>query len=75
MNSNDVAAQYAAKTVTNELEVRYRAVEEMKDSPRFQKLLKSVLADPELIALREREYFLELIEDQQRDQRRAGLIA
>ena len=43
LNSNQFAAKYVAKTVTNELELRYRAVEEMAVSPRFQKLLETTL--------------------------------
>ena len=36
LDSNSFAAKYVAKTVTNELEIYYRAVEEMAASYRFQ---------------------------------------
>ncbi len=52
LESNKFAAKFVAKTVTNELELFYRAVEEMAASPRFQKLLATVLDDPEISALR-----------------------
>ena len=51
LGSNRFAAKYVAKTVTNELEIYYRAVEEMAASPRFQNLLETTLADPELVEL------------------------
>jgi hypothetical protein len=53
LESNHFAAQSVAKTVTNELDKRYRVVEEMADSPRFQHLLEATLADPDLTRLRE----------------------
>ena len=40
LESNQFAAQFVAKTVTNELERRYTAVEEMADSRRFQRCWK-----------------------------------
>lgn len=52
LESNHFAAQYVAKTVTNELDRRYRAVEEMANSPRFQQLLENTLNDPDLDRLR-----------------------
>jgi len=53
LESNSFAAKYVAKTVTNELEVYYRAVEEMASSPRFQKLLATTLKDPQLATFRQ----------------------
>ena len=52
LDSNEFAAKYVAKTVTNRLEVLYRAVEEMAASPRFQKLLQTALDDPGMVDLR-----------------------
>ncbi len=52
LESNHFAAQFVAKTVTNELDRRYRAVEEMANSPRFQRLLEATLNDPDLARLR-----------------------
>ncbi len=52
LESNLFAAKYVAKTVTNELELLYRAVEQMAASPRFQALLETTLNDPEMVELR-----------------------
>ncbi|HEV3136687.1 MAG TPA: hypothetical protein VGZ26_02265, partial [Pirellulales bacterium] len=52
LESNDFAAKYVAKTVTNKLELFYRAVEEMASSSRFQTLLEKALDDPQLAELR-----------------------
>ncbi len=51
-DSNRYAAQYVAKAVTNELERRYQAVEDLTGSHRFQELLAKVIADPKLTRLR-----------------------
>jgi eukaryotic-like serine/threonine-protein kinase len=53
IESNLFAAKSVAKTVTNRLEMFYRAVEEMAGSPRFQKLLEEALDNPEMTRLRE----------------------
>jgi eukaryotic-like serine/threonine-protein kinase len=50
--SNLFAAKYVAKTVTNKLELYYRAVEEMAGSARFQNLLETTIDDPEITDLR-----------------------
>ncbi len=52
LESNLFAAKYVAKTVTNELERRYTAVDEMAASHRFQEILEAALNDPELARLR-----------------------
>ncbi len=52
LESNHFAAQYVAKTVTNELDRRYRSIEEMAGSSRFQQLLDQTLADADLARLR-----------------------
>lgn len=52
LDSNSFAAKYVAKTVTNELEIYYRAVEEMAASYRFQNLLEAATGDPEIAELR-----------------------
>jgi eukaryotic-like serine/threonine-protein kinase len=52
LDSNLFAAKYVAKTVTNELERRYTAVEEMAASQHFQGILEATLNDPELARLR-----------------------
>ena len=41
-----ICAKYVAKTVTNELEIYYRAVEEMAASSRFQTLLETTPRRP-----------------------------
>ena len=41
LESNSFAAKYVAKTVTNELEVYYRAVEEMAGSSSLSKIARS----------------------------------
>ncbi len=74
LDINNFAAKSVAKTVTNELELRYRAVEEMATSTRFQKLLRSVLDDPEVAELRQQ---LEnpSIPENERESLRARLVA
>ena len=52
LESNQFAAKYVAKTVTNKLELYFRAVEEMASSSRFQNVLETTLADPEMAELR-----------------------
>ncbi len=52
LDSNSFAAKYVAKTVTNELEIYYRAVEEMAASYRFQSLLQTTIDNPEMAELR-----------------------
>lgn len=52
LDSNSFAAKYVAKTVTNELEIYYRAVEEMAASYRFQALLETTTDNPEIAELR-----------------------
>ncbi len=52
LESNQFAADFVAKTVTNKLEFYYRAVEEMASSSRFQNLLETTLNDPEIADLR-----------------------
>jgi hypothetical protein len=52
IESNLFAAQYVAKTVASQLDRRYRAVEEMSSSHRFQQLMTDTLKDPELTQLR-----------------------
>ena len=46
LESVNFAAKEVALNVTNKLDHRYRAVEEMADSPRFQRLLERTLNDP-----------------------------
>jgi hypothetical protein len=52
LDSNSFAAKYVAKAVTNELEIYYRAVEEMAASSRFQALLEATTGDREIAELR-----------------------
>ena len=52
MDANSFAAKFVAKTVSNELERRYAAVDEMAASHRFQEILEAALNDPELARLR-----------------------
>ena len=52
LESNQFAANFVAKTVTNKLEFYYRAVEEMAASARFQNLLETTLDNPEIVELR-----------------------
>ncbi len=74
LESNHFAAQYVAKTVTNELDRRYRAVEEMANSSRFQKLLEETLADPELTRLRVALSDPQLPEDDRQQMREQFLV-
>ncbi len=48
LESNRFAAQLAARTASNELENRYRQVEEMASSDEFRLLAAEALANPEL---------------------------
>jgi eukaryotic-like serine/threonine-protein kinase len=74
LDSNLFAAQYVAKTVTNKLEIYYRAVEEMAASSRFQALLEATLKDPEVTELRQRLNDPTL-DEAKREELRARLIA
>ncbi|MBN1396136.1 MAG: protein kinase [Pirellulales bacterium] len=51
LESNRFAVQLAARTASNELETRYRLVEQMASSKEFRSLAARALADPELHAL------------------------
>lgn len=53
LDSSLFAAKYVAKTVTNELDQRYQAVEDIAVSQRFQGLLTAILDDKELEGLRD----------------------
>ncbi|MBI3837851.1 MAG: serine/threonine protein kinase [Planctomycetia bacterium] len=74
LESNRFAAQYVAKTVTNKLELFYRAVEEMAGSSRFQTLLEKTLDDPALADLR-RQLNDPRLNDSTREQLRKELVA
>jgi hypothetical protein len=52
LDSNSYAAKLVAEKVTNALETRYAAVEEIAASSRFQAILESALDDPDLSRLR-----------------------
>jgi serine/threonine protein kinase len=74
LESNSFAAKYVAKAVTNELEVFYRAVEEMAGSSRFENLLETALNDPEMAELR-RQLSDPQLSESMREQLRARLVA
>jgi serine/threonine protein kinase len=74
LDSNSFAAKYVAKTVTNELEIYYRAVEEMAASYRFQALLEMTTDNPDIAKLR-RELNDPHISEPTREQRRAEFVA
>jgi len=71
--SNLFAAKYVAKTVTNKLELYYRAVEEMAGSARFESLLEETIDDPEIVDLR-RQLNSTHLDAEARDALRARLI-
>ena len=54
LEGNRFAAQFAAKTVANELDRRYRTLESFSLSNRFQTYLLDLLSDPEITAMREK---------------------
>ncbi len=66
LESNLFAARFVAKTVTNELEKHYRAVEEMSASRRFQSLLETTLQQQELAPLITQLNSVEMGEDERR---------
>lgn len=74
LDSNSFAAKYVAKTVTNELEIYYRAVEEMAASYRFQALLEMTTDNPDIAKLR-RELNDPQISETTREQLRAEFVA
>ncbi len=74
LDSNSFAAKYVAKTVTNELEIYYRAVEEMAASYRFQALLEMTTDNPDIARLR-RELNDPQISEPTREQLRAEFVA
>ncbi len=74
METNSFAAKFVAKTVTNELERRYAAVDEMAGSHRFQEILEAALNDPELARLRAQLSDPDLPADE-RDALRAEFLA
>ncbi len=73
-DSNLITAKYVAKTVTNRLELFYRAVEEMAGSPRFQGMLETVLNNPQTTELRHKLDDPHLSEST-REELRAQLVA
>jgi serine/threonine protein kinase len=74
LDSNSFAAKYVAKTVTNELEIYYRAVEEMAASYRFQALLDATTSDPEIAEL-SRQLNDPNVSEPTREQLRARFVA
>ncbi|MFZ5829451.1 MAG: protein kinase domain-containing protein [Planctomycetota bacterium] len=54
LKSNQFAAQYVARTLSDELERRYEMVERVADSPELVRLLKSALDDPSFNGLAEK---------------------
>src|SRR5205085_11471141 len=48
LESNRFAAQYVAKTVANELDRRYRSVEQLGHTRKLRELVQGVLDDPQL---------------------------
>ena len=48
LESNRFAAQFAARTASNELERRYRIVEQLADSKEFRRRVAEAMANPEL---------------------------
>jgi serine/threonine protein kinase len=54
LDGNRFAAQFAAKTVANDLDRRYRTLESFSVSRRFQDYMTELLADPEITALRDK---------------------
>jgi len=74
LESNHFAAQYVAKTVTNELDRRYRSIEEMAASSRFQKLLEEALADPDLGRLRKQLSDPKLLDEERQTLREQFLV-
>jgi len=73
LDSNSFAAKYVAKAVTNELEIYYRAVEEMASSFRFQTMLETTTNNPEIVILRQQLNDPALAEPT-REQLRATLV-
>jgi hypothetical protein len=53
LEGNRFAAQFAAKTVANELDRRYRTLESFAFSMRFQQYMEELLADEKMTELRE----------------------
>lgn len=51
LSSNEFAAQYVARATANELEKRFRAVEEMADSDRFRQAVSKAFSQPDFRAL------------------------
>jgi len=74
LDSNSFAAKYVAKAVTNELEIYYRAVEEMAASYRFGELLERSENDPDMADLRRQLNDPNLAEST-REQLRAKFVA
>ncbi|HTU23812.1 MAG TPA: protein kinase, partial [Pirellulales bacterium] len=68
--SNSYAAKLVAEKVTNELETRYAAVEEIAASSRFQAILEGALDDPDLAQLRTQFAGLDLPEDEREARRK-----
>ncbi len=69
LESNSFAAKLVAEKVTNALETRYAAVEEIAASSRFQAILESALDDPDLSRLRAQLGGLALPADEREDLR------
>ncbi len=74
LETNSFFAKFVAKSVTNELERRFTAVDEMAGSTRFQEILETALNDPELARLRAQLSDPELPEDK-REALRAEFVA
>jgi serine/threonine protein kinase len=74
LESNHFAAQYIAKTVTNELDRRYRSIEEMAGSSRFQQLLAAALDDPDLTRLRRQLSDPKLLDEERQTLREQFLV-
>lgn len=54
LDGNRFAAQFAARTVANDLDRRYRSLESFAVSRRFQDYLTALLADSEITAMRKK---------------------